>query len=122
MASDKITATQLALPVFLLTVAVTGFLAFQTTLLVSDRSGLHQAYTQQDKPLEQIAKIKAQLNALAIGTLKLSQQGNKDAEIIITQMKKAGIDVSDQAPAEAPATGITPKTDGAPKAEGAAKP
>lgn len=96
MASDKITAAQLALPVSLICLVVTGFLGFQTSLLVSDRTSLHQAYEQQQKGVEQVEKVKAQLNTLAVGTLKLSRQGNKDAENIIIQLKKAGIDVTDQ--------------------------
>jgi preprotein translocase subunit SecF len=96
MASDKLTTGQVLFPVALLSLVVTIFLGFQTTMLFSDRNQLQLAHTQQDKPLEQVGKIKAQLNALATGTLKLSEQGNKDAQNIIAELKKAGIDVSDQ--------------------------
>jgi len=96
MASDKITNTQILLPVFLLSFVVTLFLGFQTTLLVGDHSALKVARAQQDKPLEQLAKVKAQVNALAVGTLHLSKDGNKDAQVIIADLKKAGVDVSDQ--------------------------
>ena len=102
MASDKITAVQVLLPVTLLSVAMAGFLCFQTSLLFADRTSLHQAYDQQTKPIEQVAKVKGQLDALAVGTLALSKQGNKDAATIIAQLKKAGIDVAEPAAAPAP--------------------
>ncbi len=105
MSHEKITTSQLLLPLFLLTLVVTIFLGFQSTLLVSDRSALQIARTQQEKPLEQLAKVKAQVNALAVGTLKLSKEGNKDAQNIVAQLKKAGIDINDQAPPPVPATG-----------------
>ncbi len=100
MASDKITPTHILLPVSMLSFVMALFLGFQTTLLVSDRTSLHAAHQQQEKPLEEVAKIKTQVNALAIGTLKLSEQGNKDAQTIIAALKKNGIDVTDK-PAQA---------------------
>jgi hypothetical protein len=96
MANDRITASQILLPVLLLTVVLLSLLGYQTKLLWGDRTGLHYQHDQQDKPLEQLTKVKAQVNALAVGTLQLSKQGNKDAENIIAQLKKAGIDVNDQ--------------------------
>ncbi len=96
MLGDRINPSQALLPLALLSFVVVLFLCFQTTLLISDRSSLHTAREQQDKPIEQIQKIKAQVNALAVGTLKLSEQGNKDAQNIIAALKKSGINVSDQ--------------------------
>jgi len=96
--TDKITATQLLFPLSLVSFVLVVFLGFQTTLLLSDRAALQQLRMGQDKPLEQVAKVKEQVNALAVGTLKLAKGGNKNAENIIGQMKKAGIDIQDQAP------------------------
>jgi len=93
MASDKLTTTQVLLPVLLLSASLVGFFAFQTSLLVSERGSQKEARTAQEKPLEQLTKLKAQLNVLATGTLKLSQQGDKDAINIMTQLKKFGVDV-----------------------------
>ena len=97
MASDKISAAQVLLPVSVLSLVLALSLGFQTSLLVKDHSALQQARTQQDKPLEQIEKIKTQASALASGTLVLAKQGNKDAQTIIEQLKKAGVNVNDQA-------------------------
>jgi hypothetical protein len=96
MASEKITAVHVLFPVSILSFVVALFLGFQTTLLMSDRGALHQAHGQQDQLIEQVNKVKSQVNALAVGTLKLSEQGNKDAQTIIAQLKKAGVNVSDK--------------------------
>jgi hypothetical protein len=114
MASEKITAQRLLFPVFLLSFAFALLLVFQLTLLVSERDNLHTAFGEQDAPLQKLQEIKTQVNALAIGTLHLSQQGNKDAENIMAQLKKAGIDVSDKAPA--PTGTATPTVGKAPAA------
>lgn len=96
-------------PLALLAFVVTLFLGFQTSLMVSDRGMLQDSIKQQQQPLEQAEKVKTQANALAVGTLRLAKEGNKDAQMIIDQMKKAGIEVADQpqgaAPAAAPGVG-----------------
>jgi hypothetical protein len=107
MTNSKISVPQLLLPVFLISFVMALFLGFQTTLLVSDRVSFQQTHAQQDKPLEQLAKVKAQVNSLAVGTLQLSKQGNKDAITIINELKKAGVDVSDS-PAGAPGSPTSP--------------
>ncbi|MDE1901210.1 MAG: hypothetical protein KGI37_06150 [Alphaproteobacteria bacterium] len=96
MASDKITAAHILVPVTLLSFVVALFLGFQTTMLASDRDGLTQASAEQSKPLEQAEKAKAMATNLAVGTLKLAQQGDKNAAEIIDLMKKSGINVSDK--------------------------
>ena len=89
-----VTQSCVLFPVFLLTGMFTIYLGMQTAFLVSDHSALQQAYTQQDKPLAQIEKIKAQLSALGTGTLNLAKQGNKDAQDIVQQLKKAGVELA----------------------------
>jgi hypothetical protein len=110
MANDKVSASNVLLPVLLLSTAVLGFFAFQTTLLVSDHKSLLQTFTEQQKALEQVAKLKTQVNSLAVGTLKLAEKGDKDAANIIAQLKKAGVNVEDTPPAAAPPETMTPTT------------
>lgn len=108
MSMTKITSIQALFPVALLSFVMTLFLGFQTSMMVSDRAVLQDTVKQQQQPLEQAEKVRGQANALAVGTLRLAKEGNKDAQMIIEQLKKAGIEVSDQpqgsaAPAAAPA-------------------
>lgn len=101
---DKVTVAQVLFPVSLIGFVLFLFLAFQTSQLLNERESLHQARAQQDKPLEDAQKVGAQLNALAVGTLKLSQAGNKDAQGIIDRMKQLGITVTPPS-----TTGTTPE-------------
>jgi hypothetical protein len=91
---SKVTAGQLIFPVSLIAFVVFIMLAFQTSQLLRERDALHAAKTQQDKPLVDSQKVQAQLDALALGTKKLADQGNKDAQAIIDRMKQAGITVN----------------------------
>lgn len=81
------------LPVGLLALVVFISIAFQTTQVFRDRSMLHQIKAQQDKPLEEARRVNVQLTALAQGTLKLAQQGDKNAQGIIDRLKKAGVNI-----------------------------
>gem|GEM_PF-2761667 len=99
MSCQPTTSSQIMLPVLLLSFAFAGFLGSQAWMMAADRDLLNQAYTQRDKALEQVSKVKAQVNALAKGTLELAKQGDKNAQTIIDEMKKAGINVQD-APAQ----------------------
>ena len=94
---QKITMTQVLLPLALVSFTLFLMLAFQMTQSLRDRDALHQAKAQQDKPFEDVQKLQAQLSALALGTKKLADGGDKNAQDIITQLKKAGIVVGDQA-------------------------
>lgn len=95
----KITAGQLIFPVSLTAFVVFIMLAFQTSQLLRERDGLYAAKTQQDKPLQDSQKVQAQLDALATGTKKLADHGNKNAQAIIEKMKQAGITVNAPQPA-----------------------
>ena len=93
--SENKTSSQGQVPVFLLSFVMAAFLGFQTWILISDQNALTQAYIQQGKTLEQIEKVKTQLGALAKGTMALAGQGNKNAQEIIDQLKKAGVNIQD---------------------------
>src|ERR1700761_6583237 len=92
--NGKVTAAQILLPISLVSFVVFLFLAFQFTQVMRDRDAMHQALAQQDKPMEDVTKLQNQLNALAIGTQRLADGGNKDAKAIIDRMNKLGISVN----------------------------
>ncbi len=95
---NKITTAHVLVPLSLLAFVVFVLMAFQTTQIMHDRTTLTQDRAQQNKPLEDAHKVQSQLEALAFGTKKLAQGGNKSAAAIIANMEKAGISVggSDQ--------------------------
>jgi hypothetical protein len=92
--NGKVTAAQILLPVSLVAFVVFLFLAFQFTQIMKDRDAMHQALSQQDKPIEDVQKLQTQLKALAIGTQRLAENGDKDAKGIIDRMNKLGIQVN----------------------------
>ncbi|MFA4993919.1 MAG: hypothetical protein WC521_01245 [Bdellovibrionales bacterium] len=89
--------SQLLLPVSLISFAFAGFLAFQTTLLISDRAAINTAYVEQTKTLEQVEKVRGQASALVKGVVDLDKKGNKNARFIIEELKKVGINFQDDA-------------------------
>ena len=103
MTHDQKAPSYALFPVFVLSCVFTLYLCMQTAFLISDRTSLQQAQAQQDKPLAQLEKVKAQINALGAGTLDLAKHGNKDAQEIIQQLKKSGVEVNPNPQAPAPA-------------------
>jgi hypothetical protein len=112
--SDKVTVGQLLFPVCLIALIVFSMLAFQTTQIVRERHMLNQTLEQQAPAVEQAQKVDAQLNALAAGTAKLAEKGDKNAEVVVAGMKRVGITLGPQpapaAPAGKPASASVPVT------------
>jgi hypothetical protein len=92
--NGKVSTTQILFPVVLLSFVLFIMLFFQTTQIMLARQDLVQAQNQQSKPLEDAQKVQAQLNALATGTAKLADNGDKGAAAIIARMKKLGLTVN----------------------------
>ena len=116
----KVTTSNIMLPLVLVAFTLFLSLAFQMTQVMRDREALHQVKTQQDKPLEDVQKLQAQLSALALGTRKLADGGDPNAKAIIAQLKQAGITVGapsvPAAPKTMPAANQAPAVPAAPKA------
>jgi len=86
------------IPLFLLIVVVLGYQVFQTVEVVSEINTLHQLRVQQDTPLSNINKLQHQVDVLALGTLRLSENGNASAIDVINKFKKAGITIKGSEP------------------------
>jgi hypothetical protein len=106
----KITVAQVLVPLSLVAFILFIMLAFQTSQILRDRDVLHQQKSRQDKPMEDTQKVQAQLDALAVGTKKLAEGGNKSAQAIIARMKQMGITVNETkgGATPAPAASTTP--------------
>ncbi|MBI1273347.1 MAG: hypothetical protein GC131_04605 [Alphaproteobacteria bacterium] len=77
----------LALSLFIL-------VGFQMQQILIDRAALKKVYDGQQVSVERGAKVQGQLDALAVGTLHLAEAGNKHAQGIVTELKKAGITIN----------------------------
>lgn len=93
---SRISTAQILFPLSLVSFVLFLTLAYQTTQVMRDRAVLHDAKQQQDAVLENANKVQAQLEALATGTAKLAQDGNKNAQAIVAQLKQAGITIGNQ--------------------------
>ena len=106
--NGKVTLTQVLFPMSVLAFVIFLMLAFQFTQILRDREAMHQAKTQQDKPLEEAMTVSNQLNALAVGTQRLADKGDKGAKAIIERMDKLGIRVN----VNGPGGGMPPQGNG----------
>lgn len=85
---------QILLPLTIISCAVFGLLAFNTFQVAQGHEALKQVISQQDKPLEESKKIENQLTALALGTKKLADAGNGNAQGIVEAMQRSGITIN----------------------------
>lgn len=99
--NNSLSPSQLLVPVALVALVLFLSLAVQTMLVLRDREALHQALTQQEKPLEDSRKVQSQLTALVMGTKKLADGGDKNATAIIGRLQQLGINVGGPPPAPA---------------------
>ena len=91
----NISIEKILVPVFLLSLTMCGLMTFQTIEIINQKNALMEAEKQQEKPLDDVRKIQVQIDALALGTLKLAQQGNKNAQLIVSQLKDMGLVIKD---------------------------
>jgi hypothetical protein len=94
----RLTLRQLMIPISLLSLTVFLFLSFQTMQVLRDRDALNVAKGQQEQPYQDSLKLKAQLNALLIGTQKLTDEGNKSTKVITDKLKNLGIEIKTPPP------------------------
>ena len=91
--NNSVSPCEILLPVALVAFVLFLSLGFQGIQVLRDRDALHQFISQQDKPLEDSRKIQAQVSALALGTKKLADSGDRNAIGIIERMQKLGVTV-----------------------------
>jgi hypothetical protein len=89
-----VTPNCLLVPVGLMAAALVLFFGFQSSQIIRERAMLQETKAQQQPTLEQGQKVQQQLEALSFGTLKLADEGNKNAKAIIARMKELGITVN----------------------------
>lgn len=88
------------LPVLLLAAAALSWNSFQLVQLLTERSSLQKAIAEQEKPMEQSQKVRKALESLAARTARLAQGGNANATIVVEELRKRGITIDLDAPAQ----------------------
>jgi len=73
---------------------------FQSYRLVQQKDNLITLKSGQDRPLEESRKVRMQFNSIARGALQLAARGNRNAVVLLEQLKAQGVTV-DMPPAPA---------------------
>ena len=66
----------------------------------ADQIMLQNAIANQTPAVEEIEKVRKQLNGIASKTLQLAQQGNANAARIVEQLQAAGVNLNPSAAGE----------------------
>ncbi|MBP7252354.1 MAG: hypothetical protein KBA75_02580 [Alphaproteobacteria bacterium] len=82
------------LPVLTLAVSLTFFLAFHVQQVLREQSNLKQVYAAQEQPLAQAKEMQQRLDRLAVGTLRLAEGGNENANALVERLKQAGVTIT----------------------------
>lgn len=87
----------------LATLALFGWLGFQTVQLAKERDALQAAYASQQLTVDNAAKLRASLDAIAADTQRLADSGNPNAKLLVDELRKRGITISTTANTTVPA-------------------
>jgi len=90
------------IPLLLLTVALLSWATFQAVQLARERRDLRVAYTNQEQPMQQAAKMRAQLDGIARSMAELAAKGNVNAGTIVQELAKRGITINLSTPPALP--------------------
>lgn len=89
------------IPILLLASSLVLMTGFQWMQLMRESETLQQRLAQQKEPLEEVTKVRQQLEAVAQGTALLAREGNSNARKLLEQLRKYGITVNpDAAPSD----------------------
>ena len=96
-------APSLMLPVALAVVSLFLWTGFQAVYLVRERGALHAARANLETPYQESVKLRAQIESIARKTADLAAQGNQGAQTIVEELRKRGITIKANPPAQTPA-------------------
>ena len=86
------------IPLVLLTATYLAWAVFQTVQLSREREALHALHANQDKLVQQSKKVRENLDKIARETQLLAARGNKNAKLVVDELRKRGITINPAAP------------------------
>ncbi len=92
--NDVLTIRGLVAPVCIVVFAFVVWTGFQTSQLMRERGTLKAILASQEAPVQEAAKLRAQLDSIAKGTQELANQGNQNAKTIVAELQKRGITIN----------------------------
>jgi hypothetical protein len=90
-------------PVLLAVLALAGWLTLQLLATWEDQQTLQSAHAAQQNTVDNAAKLRNSLDALASDTQRLADAGNPNAGLLVAELRKRGITINTAANRAAPA-------------------
>jgi hypothetical protein len=87
-------------PVFLLALTYLAWTVFQTTQLAIERNALQTLRSNQEKQMDESKKVRERFEALSRETHLLANRGNRGAMLIMQELRKRGITITTDVPAQ----------------------
>ncbi len=81
-------------PLLLGGLAVMGWLGFQAQQLLTEREALATAHASQQQTVDNAAKLRASLDALAADTQRMAQAGNPSARLLVDELARRGVTIN----------------------------
>ena len=82
------------LPILLCALALMGWFALQLTQLLDERAGAQATHAAQQQTVDNAAKLRGSLDALAADTQRLADTGNANARTLVEELKKRGVTIN----------------------------
>jgi hypothetical protein len=89
-------------PLLLLAAGFLGWMALETTQLVSDRLALSATAAQQPGPLENAYHLRVATDSLVRKLQALADKGNPDAQTVVASLEQHGITINPTGKTAAP--------------------
>jgi len=102
------------IPLLILVVTYLGWTVFQTSQLVRERDALATLHSNQEKQFQESKKLRESLDKIARETQLLANRGNKGALLVVDELRKRGITINPEVPAQSPPAGSTAPAPAAP--------
>ncbi len=90
------------LPILITLITLPIWFGFQTYQLFQEQNNLSVLAANQEVVFKNSQKMRVQLDALASGTSKLAQQGNPNAQQIVSALAQRGITMNSNEGSKAP--------------------
>ena len=96
-------------PVLISLLALSAWAGAQLIELSSQRTNLQTAHASQQQTVDNAAKLRASLDALASDTQRLANAGNASAALLVDELRKRGVTINLTPPPAAAPAGSAPR-------------
>ena len=102
------------IPLLILVVTYLAWTVFQTSQLVGERDALATLRSNHEQPFQESKKLRESLDKIARETQLLANRGNKGALLVVDELRKRGVTINPELPAQSPPAASPAPTPAAP--------